>query len=649
MFKRVWKGSMRLLSVAGLTVLLGLDFSGQQPKTGPGVAAAQQGANNSLEGFIAQATKAVNSRQVAGLRPLLLEGATGTFAWVESAHETWEGAALQIPQPFKPSGADAPPGILAVFHAWHSSQSDGDHVHRLVPTSQGWRLGPEIPETETLGFRVRDHDLHVSFDVPLKTAMLLDTIQVERTANRVPEFAFLRISHDFLVQSISVGKTAVPFHQAGGIIAFTPPEARRFALTLHYSGHLDNKESDYIRPNEAVLCSYWYPHIARLPATTTVTVTTPPEWTGIAQGERTKETHSLDGTTAVTYRNDMPNCFYTLDIGRYTLTTRRINNRTLSVYQLAPNPALARLCLDTLEAAMDFYERSFAPFPFTRYAIVETQGAFVGALEAYSFATFGPHTLPELIPHELAHTWWGGATPCTYTHSMWDEAFAEYSDDLFTRSRQESAPKSHSDYPLPAKLLEERRTKAASYAAIPLSQAFDTENDHHIAVGYDKGRQVLKMLETQLGQATMLRSMRRFFAQHPRGKAADWPEFEGAVQNETGTDYHWFFREWLERKGLPTLALAHTTLHKDDTGYVVETDVQQEGQPYRLQLPVLLEIAGGAPVQTTKEIDGVTTHLTFRLASPPLSLRLDPRGEVLFAPPLGTAVGFNPTIFAFTP
>jgi aminopeptidase N len=418
---------------------------------------------------------------------------------------------------------------------------------------------------------------------------------------------------------------------------------------LQYGGHLDNRESDFIHTAEAVLCSYWYPHIARLPARTTVTFTTPPGWKGLAQGELVGETHSPDGATTSTWRNEVPNCFFTLDIGRYTIANRTFKNRTLSVYQLKPNSVMAQACLDTLAAAIDYYERTFAAFPYSRYAIVETQAAFPGALEAYSFATFGPNTLPELIPHELAHTWWGGMIPCTYTHSMWDEAFAEYSDDLFSHARRAPASNVSSLYPASIDLLEERRKKAASYAILPVSQAFDTEDDRQIAVGYDKGRQVLKVLEAQLGQPLMLRCMRRFFAEHPKGEAADWPEFEAAVEKETRTDFRWFFAEWIERKGLPVLTLAHTTFQREGDGYLVETDVLQEGSPYRLRLPILLETAGRPALLIAKEVDGASTHLSFHVAAVPTRLRLDPAGEVPFAPPLGSPTESDPTLFLFRP
>ena len=649
--------AVRVLSVALAAVGMGIGVPGLRTISGSQAAPMQQDAGSGPGGFLAQATKAVNSRHLEEIKPLVGEGAVGAFAWIPEAHEIWESAELTVP-PFPTDGRrekaySSALTRLAVFHAWHSCQSDGDHVHRLYHNSQGWQIGPEILETETLGFRVRDHDLHVLFDVPRKNAALTDTIQVERTADRAPDFGLLRISHDFHIESIalagSAGKTAVRFRQAGGIIAFVPPAERKFALTLHYSGHLDNRESDYIRANEAVLCSYWYPHIARLPARTTVTFTTPPEWKGIAQGELMRETHSPDGSTTATYRNEVPNCFYTLDVGRYSLITRRVKNRTLSVYQLKSNPGLAHACLDTLSASLDYYERTFAPFPFSHYTIVETQGDFSGALEAYSFATFGSKTLPELIPHELSHTWWGGMIPCTYTHSMWDEAFAEYSDDLFTRSQEGAGPDDSPSYPMPDKLLEERRKRALSYAPLALARAFDTEDAHHIAVGYEKGRQVLKTLEAQIGQPLMLRCLRRFFAEHPKGEAADWPEFASAVKKETGADYAWFFVEWLERKGEPILALAHTAFRKDGDGYLVETDVVQEGEPYRLQLPILVETAAGKAFRAVKEIDGTMTHLTFHIGSAPTRLRLDPLGEVPFAPPLGSPSAADPTIFVFTP
>ena len=50
------------------------------------------------------------------------------------------------------------------------------------------------------------------------------------------------------------------------------------------------------------------------------------------------------------------------------------------------------------------------------------------------------------------------------------------------------------------------------------------------AVGYGKGSQVLAMLEDLLGTATMMRCVRAFYENHPRGEAGSWEEFAAAVR-----------------------------------------------------------------------------------------------------------------------
>jgi aminopeptidase N len=599
-----------------------------------------------LAALMAKATDAVNARSLAALTPLADGEANRLFGWVQTAStKVWQGDILPVPTPdnaqrqTEAETRNPKPETrtyLAVFHAWHTCESDGDHVHRLTHTAQGWRLGAEIPETETLGFRVRDHDLNVAFDIPGHAARIRDRVRIERTAENAPAFALLRISQDFHVRQFAREKAdgpTVPFRQAGGILAFAPPAQKTFTLFLKYDGVVNHRDSDYILENEATLDSYWYPHIARLPATATCTATAPPGWTPIAQGEPVRTQRNADGSLTVTCRNDLPTCFFTLDAGRYTLTTRQFKGRTLTTCLLTPNPTLSQRCLDQLQSALEFYETHFGPFPYTRYSIVQTLGPFGGALEAYSFATFGPgpFTLPGAIPHELAHTWWGGLVPCTYTRSMWDESFAEYSDSLFRRMtrRSEGAPASGG-----TGLLRQRRSAAQAFRHFPMTQAFDTSDGRQSAVGYGKGAFVLRMLEEQIGQETMLRCMQAFLKNHPRGEAAEWPDFEAAVNQVTGQNYRWFFAQWTERKDLPQVWLTGVKTRQEGAETVVEGDIVQEGMPYRMRMPVRLETKeGGRPVTAAIEVQGPRTHFVLRADAPPLRMSLDPDGTLLLAPP----------------
>lgn len=563
-----------------------------------------------LTKFLHHATEAVNTHSLSQAAPFASGEASRTLGWAtETTTKIWQSDALILPETLKTTGAVE---YLAVFHAWHSCESDGDHVHRLLSTPEGWKLGAEIPETETGGFRIRDHRLNVKLDIGKKQVTISDVIQIERTQEAQQPFALLRLSQDFRVRQCEDDGQEVPFQQAGGILLITPPAEKTFTLSLRYAGTVAHQETDYILADEATLDSYWYPHIARLPATATVTVTTPPGWTAIAPGEPISDSQNPEGSATITFRNDLPVSYLTLDAGRYTVTTRQANGIALSTYLLSRDTAAANQYLDLLVRSLRFYTERFGSFPFKRYAIVETRGAFEGALEAYSFATFGPHMLPETIPHELSHTWWGGLVPCTYTRSMWNEAFATYAETLFLRlsGGREPAEGRRPDY-------------GTKFDAVPLGQARDTSDPHQEAVGYDKGGLVLRALEAEIGLDKLLQCIRAFVSTHPKGEAAEWSDFEHTVTTTTGQDYRWFFAQWLERTGAPTLRVTGLTVIPQDKGYVVEGDILQSDSPYRLSLPYRLNTRNG-PLTGTLSVERAQTH--FRLATPsrPSELILDP-------------------------
>src|SRR5258708_25681950 len=98
---------------------------------------------------------------------------------------------------------------------------------------------------------------------------------------------------------------------------------------MRYAGTVDHADGDFLHKDDVTLSSYWYPVIARLPASATITATAPSGWTAVAQGELVKSEPVSGGGKRVTFRNNLPVSYFTLDIGRYTLTSRPMGNRTL--------------------------------------------------------------------------------------------------------------------------------------------------------------------------------------------------------------------------------------------------------------------------------------------------------------------------------
>ncbi len=592
------------------------------------------------------ALRAVSQHRAKAMSPFVA-GSIESFRWVESEAHQWKADVLPVP-----GDAAKAPIYLAVFHTFHTCESDGDHVYRLLsdaPDSRAaedggatWKLGEEVLETETLGLRIRDHAIYVSLSLGDRTLTLHDAVTLERSpvghaGEPSSAYGLLRINDGYRIRSFGVSgvEGESPYKQAGGVVAFVPSEADRFTLTLDYSGSPDHGNGDFIHDDEAVIASYWYPHIARLPATLTLTATAPPGWTPIGQGEPVLAKVNADGSRTMAWRNDIPTSYFTLDMGRYQIVNRHWRGRLLSAYLLEPPgdfaAQAARQSLDRLQESLAYFETAFGPFPYTRYALVETLGPFNGALEAYSFATFGPRTLPEFIPHEVSHTWWGGLLPCTYMRSMWNEAFASYSDDLFQRSSAASRPGQAAVTAAVNRRREDRKRGLRWYEGATVGRACDTENEVDNAVGYEKGAQVLRVLEDQLGRARMLASIRVFVSDHKRGAPAEWEEFEAAVARTTGEDMRWFFAQWLERAGTPKLAVSDIRVRPDGGGRLITGHIRQDAPLYRVKLPIVVELRSGRVVRDTVEIRGGDTSFSLRVAGVPDRLHVDPEATIPFA------------------
>jgi len=258
---------------------------------------------------------------------------------------------------------------------------------------------------------------------------------------------------------------------------------------------------------------------------------------------------------------------------------------------------------------------------------VETVLPFGGALEAYSFSTYSRGAFGAVV-HEVAHTWWGGIVPSSYTTSMWNESFASYCDGLFYRQTAEKKPEralsgQHQD--------RQRSRSAPARYPVPISEAYDTSNGAHSSAGYGKGSLVLSMLEDLLGTEAMIKSMRRFRDDHKSGEAADWPDFQRAVNKVTGKDYGWFFDQWINRKGVPVLKLANVQKKQEGGEYVITGEIVQEGEPYRLFIPLSVEVDDGAPARAVVEVRGGLSQVRIVTKSAPKTLTMDPGGNLLIA------------------
>ena len=166
----------------------------------------------------------------------------------------------------------------------------------------------------------------------------------------------------------------------------------------------------------------------------------------------------------------------------------------------------------------------------------------------------------SLIPHELAHQWFGDLVTAENWANYWlNEGMAEFMPGQYWGAKQ--GAHAEQDY----YLAEYRQfLEADARRRMPLA----TYNSNNV---YPKGALVLEMLKTQLGAEPFWASIRRYLTRHAYGSATS-DDLRQAVLEATGQSLPWFWSQWIYSAGYPAFAV---TSAYDSTARALTLTVRQ--------------------------------------------------------------------------
>jgi hypothetical protein len=484
-----------------------------------------------------------------------------------------------------------------------------------VFSTNGSQITGYVPEAKTFGIQVLSHDITAHFKVDQKWAGFVDRIKFRRDSGG-SSFMF-RLGDNYMISSIvdSEGRK-VPFSSAGGVTCVAQPKEAVFSYTITYSGIVDRPQyAGSISSSEILLAQdYWYVTVGREAAPYNLTSYTPAGWDVIGQGILAYQTIE-SGETKSVFHMDLPVVYYSFSSAKFAKAEDTIGPWKLRFYSLSPAEGLHdRNVLQSDVIA--FYNKKFWPYPFPTWSTVVTPSYGGGALEAYSYTTWG--SMPVEDAHEPSHTWWGGILPNSYLKSQWNESFAVFSENFFQRERdlgnKEERRKAFIEDPGPDPLFQASAVEDGPAEIGPAAGS----------LGYGKGSLVLQMLEQELGTETLLRCFHEWIRAHKPGSLEEWDGFEAAVNRVTASDYKWFFDEWLRRKGWADFEV--TDAHWADG--VVTCKVSFNGAPYKLKLEVLLEQPDGTRQVKDLVVSGPGAY-SIPAAHKPVLVSFDPWWRIL--------------------
>ncbi len=300
---------------------------------------------------------------------------------------------------------------------------------------------------------------------------------------------------------------------------------------------------------------YWFPtyDFPNDKATWELIATVPGGFTAVSNGRLVLDRRNPGGTRTMDWLQDQPSATYLASLIIAPLV--KISDRWKSVpvdYYVYPGDSVpARRLFSETPGMIAVYSRlTGVDYPWPKYAQT-TVADFFGGMENVSATTL-VDWLPDsrayadrpwyhhiLIPHELAHQWFGDYVTLGNWANMWlNEGFAEFMPGQYWG--QKLGPHAEDDYYLDEyhQFLGIDHNRRMPLAALGSNNV------------YPKGALVLQMLKKYLGEERFWAGVRRYLHDHAYGVAVT-DDLRQAFLAATGENLDWFWDQWIYQAGYP--------------------------------------------------------------------------------------------------
>lgn len=373
--------------------------------------------------------------------------------------------------------------------------------------------------------------------------------------------------------------------------------------------------------------SGWYPRVPGTHQRLDLKVTLPPDWQAISQGAGPqREGFNGSAWTETRPQDDIYLVAAPFRLYRESgsdLAHQGAAGAEAQVWLRAPDDRLAADYLAATREYLDLYGRLIGPYPYAKFALVEN--FWETGYGMPSFTLLGPQVLrlPFIIassyPHEVLHNWWGNGVYVDARTGNWSEGLTAYLADHLLKEREGQGAAYRRDS------LQAYADTVRTDRDFPLTQFRGRHGETSQAIGYGKAAMFFHNLRIQLGDATFVAGLRRFYADN-QFRAAGYAELRRAFETVSGRDLGDYFTAWTTRTGAARLALSEVQSTPTKTGYQVSGRISQIqlGAPLPLAVPVVVHPLDGPPVRMLVDLTGRKGDFTVDLPTAPLRLAVDP-------------------------
>jgi len=147
------------------------------------------------------------------------------------------------------------------------------------------------------------------------------------------------------------------------------------------------------------------------------------------------------------------------------------------------------------------------------------------------------------------------------------------------------------------------------------------------AVGQGKGTMLFHMLKNLIGENTFYSALRKLVDEKKFEKTS-WADVEKAFEEVSGKDLGWFFSQWLERTDIPSFEVKDLKVVVLKGVQTIFFEILQEGQPYKLDLPVRI-VAEKGEINDILHIEKESQAFNIAVKERPLRIVFDENYDLM--------------------
>jgi len=258
-----------------------------------------------------------------------------------------------------------------------------------------------------------------------------------------------------------------------------------------------------------------------------------------------------------------------LGVGEFEYLHGKLRNIKIRIVTTKGNKNKGKLSLDFTKKFLGEYEKYFGiKYPLPKLDMIAIPDFAAGAMENWGAITFREAILlydtktsstktkqyiAEVISHEIAHQWFGNLVTMKWWNDLWlNESFATF---MATKIVNKFYP----EWDLWDQFLGDAMLEAMSLDALKNSHPINVDVKHPAqireifdAISYDKGGNVLRMLENYVGIENFRKGLKYYLTQH-RYSNAEGQDLWKSIGKIARKPVDSMMKTWIDQVGYPVV------------------------------------------------------------------------------------------------